>query len=412
VTAPIIVVGAGPAGCTAARALARKGHQVNLIEAGPNVEPPPSADVFEALASQGRTDLLAIRTTAQAPRPYAAAAGVGGSALVNGMLSMSPDARALAEAWSMPGWDAQRIRDSIIRTNPDNPGSSVAVERSTLDHMVDGLSGSTDAQYFGVRNQRPSWSVGSAVALTTNTDVDQVLFSSGRVAGVLTTSGETIDASRVVLCAGAIETPRLLWRSGLTLPAIGQNLTDHPSLAFTVPGSFSTRRAMRLALMSSTPHGASDLLVTSYDRNELVLLTLLRTKSRGWLTPDMIHLNQLSHPEDRAALRSGVRQLALHLPHTTGPDGASLETISRFSDDDLDGWMLHHEGGTYHVAGTCRMGESAQDCVIDPSGQVFGVEGLYIADASIFPSLPPATPQATVMAVADAIASAIRPSGH
>jgi choline dehydrogenase-like flavoprotein len=69
--------------------------------------------------------------------------------------------------------------------------------------------------------------------------------------------------------------------------------------------------------------------------------------------------------------------------------------------------MLRHEDGTYHVAGTCRMGVSAEDSVVDPAGQVFGLSGLRIADASVFPSLPMATPQATVMAVADAIATAV-----
>jgi choline dehydrogenase-like flavoprotein len=406
------VIGAGPAGCTAAHALARNGHNVHLIEGGPVVEPPPSADVFEALAAHGRTDLMAIRTEAQQPRSYAAAAGVGGSALVNGMLNMAPDARALAEAWGVPGWAEQRIRQSIARTSHSAALTVAPVERSQLDRVIDELSGTTDAAYFGEGNRRPSWPVGPNTALTTNTRVDRVLRANGSVVGVMTTSGEMREATRVVVCAGAIETPRLLWRSGLALPAIGRNLADHPSLAFTVPGSFSNRRGTRLALMPSIPHGVNDLLVTSYDRNELVLLTLLRAKSRGWLTADMIHLNQLSHPEDRAALRSGVRQLALRVPHASGPDGTPLDQIAHFSDHDLDTWMIHHEDGTYHVAGTCRMGMWAEDNVVDPNGQVFGVPGLYVADASVFPSLPLATPQATVMAVADAIAATIQLSGR
>jgi choline dehydrogenase len=49
--------------------------------------------------------------------------------------------------------------------------------------------------------------------------------------------------------------------------------------------------------------------------------------------------------------------------------------------------------------------------VVDPNGCVFGVAGLFIADASVFPSLPLATPQATVMAAADTIAGTIRPNG-
>jgi choline dehydrogenase-like flavoprotein len=406
-SAPIIVIGAGPAGCTAASALAHNGYDVRLVEAGPIIDPPPSSDVFEALARYGRTDLLAIRTEAQQPRPYAAAVGVGGSALVNGMLNMAPDAHALAEAWGVPGWDEMRIHRSVAQTRPGAESAIAAVERTRLDSVIDELSGSADALYFGPGNQRPSWPLDPNVVLTTNARIDRVLRTTDAVVGVVMASGEMLEAARVVLCSGAIETPRLLWRSGLAHPAIGHNLADHPSLGFTVPGPSSNRRATRLALMSSTPQGANDLLVTSYDRNELVLLTLLRAKSRGWLTSDMIHLNQLSHSEDRAALRSGVRQLALHLPQATGPDGTSLDQIARFSDDDLDRWMLGYEDGTYHVAGTCRMGVSDKQNVVDPNGQVFRVSGLYIADASVFPSLPLATPQATVMAVADAIATSL-----
>ena len=404
---PIIVIGAGPAGCMAARALARNGHDVHLIEGGALIEPPPSPDVFEALARYGRTDLMAIRTEAQQPRSYAAAAGVGGSALVNGMLNMAPDPHALAEAWGVPAWDEQRIRQSVARTRPVTAPAVAPVERSRLDSVIDELSGSAEALYFGAGNRRPSWPLGSNVVLTTNTRIDRVVRNTVGIVGVVTTSGEMIEATRVVLCGGAIETPRLLWRSGLVHPAIGHNLADHPSLAFTVPGSYSTRRATRVALMPSTIQGANDILITSYDRNELVLLTLLRAKSRGWLTGDMIYLNQLSHPEDRAALRCGVRQLALCLPQATGPDGTSLDQLSRVFNDDLDRWMLHHEDGTYHVAGTCRMGVSVEDSVVDPNGRVFGVSGLYVADASFFPSLPLAAPQATVMAVADAIAVAL-----
>jgi GMC oxidoreductase len=391
--------------------MVRNGHQVHLIEAGPIVDPPPSLDVFEALASNGRTDLLAHRTQAQPAKPYAAAAGVGGSALVNGLLNMPPDPHEVASAWGVPGWDEQRIRQSLARTSHVTASTVAPGERSRLDRVIDGLSGSTDAIYFGEGHRRPSWSVAPNTVLTTNTRVDRVLRSSGRVSGLVTQSGDVIEAGVIVLCAGAIETPRLLWRSGLTHEVIGQNLTDHPSVAFTVAGSFSSRRATRLALLSSTPRDANDLLVTSYDRHEMLLLTLLRAKSRGWLTPDIIHLSQLSHAEDHAALRSGVRQLALRLPHATGPDGTSLNQISDLSDDDLDRWMLHHEDGTYHVAGTCRMGVSAEDSVVDPNGCVFGVAGLFIADASVFPSLPLATPQATVMAAADTIAGTIRPNG-
>ena len=45
--------------------------------------------------------------------------------------------------------------------------------------------------------------------------------------------------------------------------------------------------------------------------------------------------------------------------------------------------------------------------VVDPKGKVWGTEGLYIADASVFPSASGVNPMVTVMAIADWIARGI-----
>lgn len=51
----------------------------------------------------------------------------------------------------------------------------------------------------------------------------------------------------------------------------------------------------------------------------------------------------------------------------------------------------------YHGASTCRMGKRGdKEAVVDPQGRVFGVEGLRVVDASVFPLLPPGHPMATV----------------
>ena len=63
--------------------------------------------------------------------------------------------------------------------------------------------------------------------------------------------------------------------------------------------------------------------------------------------------------------------------------GAALQ-----SDDELDGFIREHVESAYHPCGTCKMG-AANDpmAVVDPEARVIGVEGLRVADSSIFPRI-------------------------
>lgn len=56
-----------------------------------------------------------------------------------------------------------------------------------------------------------------------------------------------------------------------------------------------------------------------------------------------------------------------------------------------------------HTFGSCRMSADPRRGPVDPYGKVYGVEGLWLSDASIFPSPSAVNPQATVMALADLI---------
>ena len=63
--------------------------------------------------------------------------------------------------------------------------------------------------------------------------------------------------------------------------------------------------------------------------------------------------------------------------------GAELQ-----SDDEIDGFIREHAESAYHPCGTCRMGRADDPmAVVDPQARVIGVDGLRLADSSIFPRI-------------------------
>ncbi|KAI9818614.1 MAG: hypothetical protein M1832_004387 [Thelocarpon impressellum] len=60
-----------------------------------------------------------------------------------------------------------------------------------------------------------------------------------------------------------------------------------------------------------------------------------------------------------------------------------------------------------HQMGSCRMGTSERASVVDPRGKVWGTAGLYVADASVFPSASGVNPMITNMAISDWISRGV-----
>lgn len=125
----------------------------------------------------------------------------------------------------------------------------------------------------------------------------------------------------------------------------------------------------------------------------------MRSPSRGEITlksadpkeAPRIFFNYMSTEQDWVDFRQCLRltrevfeQPAMqeHVKHEIQP-GADMVT-----DEQLDDFIREHAESAYHPCGTCKMG-AADDpmAVVDPECRVIGVEGLRVADSSIFPQI-------------------------
>ncbi len=125
----------------------------------------------------------------------------------------------------------------------------------------------------------------------------------------------------------------------------------------------------------------------------------MRSKSRGWVKlrsnrPEdapRICFNYMSHPDDWEEFRTCIRltreimgqaAFAPYLRSEIQP-GAEVQ-----SDKALDDFIRAHVESAYHPCGTARMGRADDPlAVVDPEGRVIGVQGLRVADSSIFPRI-------------------------
>ena len=78
------------------------------------------------------------------------------------------------------------------------------------------------------------------------------------------------------------------------------------------------------------------------------------------------------------------------------------------SDEQILGWIRANSQTAYHPIGTCRMGPAGPTTVVDERLKVHGLEGLRIADASIFPTMPSGNTNAPCIMVGEKAADLIR----
>jgi 5-(hydroxymethyl)furfural/furfural oxidase len=282
------------------------------------------------------------------------------------------------------------------------------------------------------------------------TEVSRVIVKGSEAIGVdvQTPEGEQfVEAGEVILCAGAIFSPTLLLRSGIgpadqlrglgvgvvaDLPGVGQNLQGHPMAWLSLPLRPEAQQATPdvlpghcvLRFPSSHPEGASDdLEVLPLDRGQFdvnpagLMVVLVEPRSRGSVTlasPDpgvgpVVDFRLLSHSADLPRLRAGVRHTARLTAHASvaavmaAPLAlTSGRAVNDASDEELDQTLRMSCIEYFHPTGTCRMGDPVdRRTVVDARGQVVGITGLRVADASIIPISPRAPTHLTCVMIGE-----------
>ena len=125
----------------------------------------------------------------------------------------------------------------------------------------------------------------------------------------------------------------------------------------------------------------------------------MRSKSRGEVTltsadptaDPRIFFNYMSHPDDWEEFRNCIRLTREIFGQDAFKPYRGDELIpgpDAQSDDELDAVIREHVESAYHPCGTCKMGGIDDPmAVVDSQGRVIGVEGLRVADSSIFPRI-------------------------
>ncbi len=487
--ADVVVVGSGAGGAVVAYELARRGKRVLVLEAGPYVPSRDFSERFPEAMEQlyqdhgGQTnrsgDLLILQ-----------GACVGGSTVVNaGVCFRTPDfiLRDWRRDFGLTGLTSDSMRPyfervekhlgvhengeheiaahaRLIQTGADKLGWSVKpFQRNIRDCALTGhcLSGCKTERKQSMLVSYLPWAVAHGARIFSDTRVTGILSDNGRATGVRAQvtgiDGEpvaemTVTAPRVVLAAGAVQTPLLLLRSELANGSdqVGRHFACHPSLyvsarypqpvhawrgamlgvyvdQFMAPedGGFVLEDGgagiVELSMTAEPGTGAPFMDFMGEARYLAGLVTLIHDHNVGrvhWDGDNKVidyQLDDIDFPSMKKALKAAAR---LHL--AAGAEQVHVPTsepmiIRRETDIDpmvegLENQPHHLRMVSYHPQGSCRMGADPATSVVAESGETHEVSGLYIADASLLPTSIIVNPQITVYALATRIAEAIAAS--
>jgi choline dehydrogenase-like flavoprotein len=487
----VVIVGSGAGGGTVAQELSplcREGVRIVVLEKGPRLRDEEftgrELEMAQALYEDGGGFLTAERTMT-----LAFGSAYGGSTAVYTGTSLLPPQRIL-ERWNVPQLTfadvEQRARKFAAENNVHFLEDGLINENNRL--FVEGCRGlNYRVQQFPVnlRGCRGSslCNLGCPNQAKQGTDRVQLPRAESNGVEVITrcevrrigektvfarvhakpTGGKgepsswepgdyQIDAKVIVVCAGAVNSPALLLRSGLArkLPRLGHGFTCHPAIIMVAehnravsnfvghPKSFyldqfaeSDRFLLETCMYFpfTTAKAMAGFgkehsrFMRAFARLQMILVLACdevnghnrvtvdgagRPAVHYRFTPEVMRgLVQGSITSAKIFFAAGA--LRVHLPV------AQFPTVERAESARLDQIAEHPDFkpgklpiSAAHLQGGCAMGSSPADSVTDAYGRVHGIPWLFVADSSLFPNSLEINPYLTIMALADRVAETIR----
>ncbi|KAF1912017.1 hypothetical protein BDU57DRAFT_598207 [Ampelomyces quisqualis] len=511
-----IVAGAGPAGIIAAERLAESGASVLLIErGGPSLASSGNTKTLEWNSSVTMYDVPAYGyylSDVGSPAfcsDTADQAGclLGGGSSINAMMFVKPQDRDFDDKWPA-GWKSADVAAAAARVWERNPGQTYGSMdgKRHNDEAYEVLSrffanqGWAETDFIKDPNSKrdvfghPPWNEAGGLRsgvvrtylpfaqdlanfkLMMNTKVIRAVREGPSVSGVEveTEAGQRViynvkAGGSVLLAAGAMSTPRLLFNSGIgpakqlqtvatgssgvTLPAetdwidlpVGEEIKDHP--IFTVKFNTSTPMYAEPKTVFTTPNQTtidlfaqgSGILAQSGQRlswwssvnttegkeiffqgtcngpteNQIQMKIYIThgSESVGSLgitasgATTFITNPHMTSDIDKQAATTMMNRL-IKMTSTTN---STLTIVPPTAPSPLTGASLIQDfkPGSHYV-GTAKMGApGAPGAVVDTNTKVHGTSNLFVVDASMHPDLPTGNTQAIVMVAAEAAAARI-----
>ena len=492
--ADTVVIGGGTAGAAVAARLVQGGSQsVLLLESGPDYgafsEGRWPAQLLDARSLPGGHDwgYLNGASTGRPEHLLERARVIGGCSSHNGCAAIW-GSRVDYDGWAAlgnAGWSAddllpffklanETLRVKRISSEEITPWQQACLDTAPkigipqVDDLNDldediGMSTSPVNILDGVR-----WNSAFAyldalrgsegLTILGGMQVDRLRLDGNRVVAIEAIGPEgpvTIEAGRVIVCAGTYGSPAILLRSGIGPGAelralgietqrelaVGKNLHDHPAVYLKYSGTPQLVAAMldfaakggTLFSEQTIAKFRSKYCTTAYDLHLFPVGGQFTDTADSWdfLLPvaNMIPLSRgsvqltsadpfatlridtayLSDPEGRdiAILWNGielVRDFACQAPLGEWIGEEIAPTVHYKAPEDVRKDNLHY----YHPVGTCKMGPEADpESVVDARGKVHGVDNLYVADASIIPVVPRANTNIPALVVGERIAAGL-----
>ena len=343
-----------------------------------------------------------------------------------------------------------------IPEHPDQnaPDCYTAISPRPMNN-IDGVRMSTSLTFLSTARHRLNLTVRG------NIHAHRVVMDGNRAVGVEVQSGGevfTVEGNEIILCSGTIGSAQLLLLSGIgpadhlremgipvnhELPGVGMNFRDHPAAYILFrgegeePDTFAPNIQVGLRWSADDSPTKADFQITptlmtsehrpasvSYDgegfhfglsvglQNAVGFGRLSLQSTDPTVQPDLDY-QLFSDPYDRQRMRQAVRK-ALEIAERSPFKEFIVERLNPVdadltSDDALDSWILRNAYTQHHIAGTCKMGpDSDPMAVVNQHGQVHGVQGLRVADASVMPDVIRANTNATTIMISERVAEFIK----